>query len=168
MAGVLPPERQADKRAAAQLVKAAGGVEAAAELCRLGKSHLSDVGNVNSPDKFMPIDVVRQLEEVTQDLPGWPHVTRHLACAAGFELVRRPAAELGAETDWLAHIARVSKEAGDVVSKIAAHAAGGLSADEISRAELLQECRELVAAAVNIEAAVIAAQRGWREQRGTF
>lgn len=160
MTAALSPDRQADKRAASQLVKAAGGVEAAAELCRLGKSQLSDVGNVNSPDKFMPIDVVRQLEEVTQGLPGWPHVTRHLACAAGFELVRRPDADAGGETDWLAHIARVSKEAGDVVSKIAGHAAGGLTADEIKRGELLRECRELVAAAVNIEAAVIAAQRG--------
>lgn len=153
--GDLSPERQADKRIAAQLVRAAGGVEAAAGFCRLGKSQLSDVGNVNISDKFMPLDVIDDLEAVTAGTPGWPQVTRALARRRGFELVPMPEAS-DVEIDWLQHIAQLSKEAGDVVSKLAANAAGGITAAEIKRAEIVREFDELVRIAVEGRAAALA------------
>lgn len=154
MNGVLPPEKQALKRAIASLNRAVGGIEAGATLCRLGKSQLSDAGNINCPDKWLPADAIADLEGVTIGLPGSPHVTRELARQAGFALVPLPS--IAASSDWMQVIAGVSKEAGDVVGKIALHAAGGMTAAEIREADLVREFDELVRIALAGRAAALA------------
>ena len=53
----LTPRQRLHKRAARELIEAVGGVEAAAQFCRAGKSQLSDYCNPNVAT-FMPIDVV--------------------------------------------------------------------------------------------------------------
>jgi hypothetical protein len=156
----LTPEMQGLKRATAALVKAGGGVEAAALLCRLGKSQLACAGSVNEADRFLPADAILDLESCTRGLPGWPQITGFLARQHGLALVDLSVAEDGGgPVDWLQHIAALSKEAGDVVSKIAANAAGGLSAAEVAGSELERECDELIDAAVKLRAAVRAVVR---------
>lgn len=74
------------EEATARLIKACGGIDGAAESCRVGRSQLSDYANPNVEDAYMPADVVRQLETAC----GQPHVTEYLAACHGLVLVRLP------------------------------------------------------------------------------
>ncbi len=85
------PENLKLKAAFADVVKGAGGVEAAAGFCRVGKSVLSDQTRPES-ESFPAIDVIADLEPLARNRPGWPHVTRALAARIGFSLVRLPEA----------------------------------------------------------------------------
>jgi hypothetical protein len=153
--GVLPPAAQALKRATAQLVRAAGGQEAAAGFCRVRQQALSDYGNINQPESWIPADVVTDLEGITTGLPGAPHVTRQLAANAGFALVPLPPAS-GAAIDWMAVIGGVAKEAGDVVSALAMHCPDSLTAREIREAGLIAEFDEAIRILVEGRAAALA------------
>jgi hypothetical protein len=75
----VTPEKRALKRATVETLKGVGGVDAAANYCRPGKSQLSDYGNENRPDSFMPLDVIADLEPLARDREGSPHIT-HLLC----------------------------------------------------------------------------------------
>lgn len=138
----MTPDLQGLKLAQLRLVQAVGGFEAAAGFCRLGKSQLNNATSMNHPDVFLPADVVVALEAVTVGTPGHPIVTRYLSGRAAHEILPLAVAAEGA--DWLALIAAISKEAGDVVSKIATCAGDGITADEVRSTELVREFEELI------------------------
>lgn len=146
----MTPDKQGLKRASRELVHAAGGGEAAAHFCRARQQKLSAAGRVENPDDWLAVDHILDLEAVTHGRPGAPHVTRYLASRAGFCLVALPIAA-GAAVSWLAHIAAVSKEAGELVAKIAGAVGGGTMTRAQSRALGLEaEAEELVRAAVEV------------------
>ena len=62
------------KAAARRLIKLNGGTEASASIARTGRSNMSDYGNVNRLDVWMPVDVAADLEEEL----GEPVVTKVL------------------------------------------------------------------------------------------
>lgn len=143
----LSPRQQALKREAKGLVEAVGGVEAAAGYCRAGKSQLSDYGNRNVAS-FMPADVILDLEALTE-----PLVTRLLARSAGFALVRLPSPDL-ADTIWSQRAAKLLKEGGDIVAGLGAALESGNEVEPAEAKDLLADAHELVAIAVEIEAAL--------------
>lgn len=144
----LSPRQRLHKRAAKALVEAVGGVEAAAEFCRAGKSQLSDYGNANVAT-FMPSDVIADLEALVPE----PAVTRMLARAAGCELLRLPEA-CSAGGPWAGFVAELAKEMGELVSGVCQDLAddNDLSPQEASRR--LSDAADLVRVAVNLEAAL--------------
>jgi hypothetical protein len=158
MSAVLTPQLQGLKVKFGVLLRAVGGVEAAAPFCRVGKSVLAASGSINEPERFPAADAILDLETVTRGTPDWPVVTRYLARQQGFELVPDPDVEAG-RID-LQTIAALSKEAGDVVSKIAANLEGGLTAEEVRAAAIEREFDELINVAVQGRAAVRAILRG--------
>ncbi|MEC9346090.1 MAG: phage regulatory CII family protein [Pseudomonadota bacterium] len=136
------------KQAVASLVHNAGGVRPAAELCRVGKSQLSDFANEYKEDSHAPVDVIMALERAT----GCRFVTDHLAAAHGCVVVQLPTGEaLGIPTGaldmtgWLNLHARAAKEAAELTARIAQDLADG----KITVAEArvaLRECDEALAA----------------------
>ncbi|OYZ15620.1 MAG: hypothetical protein B7Y35_06010 [Sphingomonadales bacterium 28-64-96] len=118
------PRDQALKRATRLLVDAAGGCENAAALCRVGKSQLAAAGCINEPDRWLPVDALRDLMGVTRGHAGAAQLLAHLAAEAGFVLVPVSGAA-GGGIDALAAIADLSRETAQLVGVLAEHAAGG-------------------------------------------
>lgn len=112
----LSPRQLAKKRAFRDLVEAAGGLDAAAMFCRLGKSQLQRCYDRNTPDAYAPIDVVDDLEEVTRAAPGWPHVTRLHARELGLLLLDPPASAAPTADNLMAALARASREHSDIAT----------------------------------------------------
>lgn len=154
---VHAPALQVLKSASKALVRAFGGQDAAAALIGCRQQRMSDCGLANTPD-FLRIDEVEQLEQVTQGLPGAPHVTRALAAATGHVLIKLPQTQ-GAG-DWLSSMGMLAKEAGDITSSIAVALAdgSGVSADEAR--DILRECDEAVAALMAVRALAEAVSHG--------
>jgi hypothetical protein len=148
----MPPRDQALKRAVAQLVAAAGGCEAAALLCRLGKSQLAAAGSINEPDRWLPVDVLRELVAITHGHADQLAVLRHLAAEAGQVLVPVCAAPINP----LDAIAGLSREAADVVAVLALHAAGGAGC----AADIVREADELMVKVAGIRAAAAEMVKG--------
>lgn len=150
---ILSIDDQNAARVSKKLVQAVGGLEACAEVT--GKS-TSQLSRYTSPDctDSMPITVVRELEAVSHGHAGHPHVTRMLAQAAGFGLFKLPAAD-AAPADWMAHLAVLSAEAGDLTSKLAV-ALGDrtICPKDIRKGALLDEADDLIRVVVNIRAAL--------------
>lgn len=145
------PEKQAIKAASKALVRAAGGVEAAAEFSRPNKTVLSDYGRPEG-DSFMPVDVVADLEAITHGTTGHPLVTRHLATRAGYALVQLPAAD-AMEVDWLAQVGALCAESTKIITGISAAAADRVvNAVEVRQHNLIEECDDLIALVVNMRA----------------
>ena len=143
----MTPESLMLKRATAEMVKGVGGVEAAAEFCRVGKSVLGDNQNINKPDSFVAIDVVACLEPLARERSGWPHVTRALCQRMGGVFVPLPEA-MPTGADLMALMARKAKESGDLTAAIcAAYADGKLEGHELRsiRGELDQLIEIVVA-----------------------
>lgn len=140
---------QALKGACRALVRAVGGVEAAENYCRVGKTRLSDYGNPRT-DLFMPVDVVMDLEADAHGTPGFPQVTGFLARQIGFALVALPTADAGADTIHV-QLAEACGESNDVIE-------GTLKAlrdGKIDRAEaraLMPECIQAAEAFVRFHA----------------
>jgi hypothetical protein len=155
-AGVaLPPAKQALKRASANLVKAVGGVEAAAEFCRVGKSQLANAGSINEPSSFLPLDVVIDLEAITQGTPGWPQVSRFLAARTGHVLVRLPEqVSADALIDGPA-LAKLAKECGEALGALGRAVANGGSVDasEGRAMRLITELSEVIDVAAKLRRA---------------
>lgn len=72
------------KTATHALITEVGGLEAAASVCRVGVSVLSEYQSRRHVDRVMPLDVAMQLEEVA----GAPIVTGALARMQGYTLSR--------------------------------------------------------------------------------
>lgn len=71
------------KAATRKLVEHCGGQTYAAEQTRVPQSNLSDYGSNQKPERFMPADVILDLERAAGD----PILTRELAEQQGFVLV---------------------------------------------------------------------------------
>lgn len=126
----MTPEKLNLKRATGGMIKGVGGLEAAAEFCRVGKSALGDNQSVNKPESFVALDVIADLEPLARDRDGWPHVTRALAATMGFVLVKLPDAP-ASNADMLTLVGRHAKESADVSQSVCV----ALSDGSVSRRE---------------------------------
>jgi len=143
----VKPEKIAGKLATQELIKGIGGLEAGAGFCRVGKSVLGDAQNINCGDRWLPIDVVADLEPLAREREGWPHVTRWLCQQMGGTFVALPRGGVGRE-DLLGSVGRLAKEHGDIATAICgALADGSVSAEEAATALVqVQEAQAVLAA----------------------
>jgi hypothetical protein len=148
----LPPDLQAGKAATKALVRAYGGQEAAAAARGKSQSRLCAYGLPNTDD-FIPIDDVHALEACTHGAAGHPHVTRWLAREAGYELVRRPCPN-APETVWSGFVARLSREAGELMGGVCEDLSGDNDLTPAEAARRLPDAADLVRVAVELEAAL--------------
>ena len=144
-----PPSYGDLKTAVRALLHALGGETKAAAQCRVAKSTLSEYGNPTYPDRHMPVDVVLALEKAAGVAP----VSEHLAAAHGAVLLKLPPVE--AEQEWMAHITRIGKEAGDVFRHAGEFLADDNEIDDKEAPILLREVDELLMAAAEMRAAVM-------------
>ena len=155
----LTPRQLALKQAARDLVSAAGGQDVVQEITGRARSRASDWISPNTPT-FMPIDAVRELEAVTVGQAGHPIVTRMLARAAGYALVRLPQAEPASIGELHDALGRHGKEAGEVTAAICRALGEGstIDVDAVKRHRIIEECDEGIEALVALRA--IAASLG--------
>lgn len=146
----LSPRQIDAKLAFRDLIEAAGGLEAAAGFCRLGKSQLHRCCDKNTLD-FAPIDVVHDLEERTASKAGWPHVTRHGARALGLALVAVPCTQHVTSDNVHRHLADAHRESNDVITATLASLQAG-KITPAKRRELMRECQEAAEAFMNFHA----------------
>lgn len=136
------------KVATRDLVRAVGGTDGAGETCGARQQRMSDCGNRHTAD-FLRLDEVAKLEDVA---PA-PLVTLTLARRQGFELV--PARSRAVpERLWGQYVARLMKEAGDVMSGLGKALESGDDVDQAEAGGLLAEVDELVALAVEMREAL--------------
>lgn len=144
------PEGYGDlKTAVRALLHALGGEARAASLCRVAKSTLSEYGNPRYAERHMPVDVALTLEKAADTTP----VTEHLASEHNAVLLRLPEEQADGR-EWLEHLTRIGKEAGDVFHRTGEFLAddGTISANEAPT--LLREVDELLVAVAAMRAAV--------------
>lgn len=153
----LSVRQQRLKAASSDLVGAAGGIEAAADMVAKGKSTIGRYVNINDEEYSMPVDVVAALERVTHGTAGHPQVTRELCRLAGGVFV--PLVKPGVSHDCLrAGVMRLSSELGDVAREINA----ALTDDEVCAREetaIHRQIDELVAKAIELKQVVTLAAR---------
>ena len=123
------------KTATKRVIGDLGGVEAAASCCGMGKSQLSDYGNVNSA-KVIRADVAVALERIG----GQPHITAAMAAAQGYALVMTMPMRARSELAQL--LARIGRDSGQLFA-IAAHALSHKKPSAKERAALLRELSDL-------------------------
>jgi hypothetical protein len=143
------------KRATRDLVRSVGGTSEGAVLCRVRQQDLSDYQNRDQPARFMPADVIRDLEAVAPR----PLVTEALAIEAGYSLFRLPDAAVTGG-DWPAMLATFGKESGELVAKVATHAMDVLTAREVRDSGLISEIDETIAVLVAMRACAVAVAEG--------
>lgn len=132
----MKPERISLKLATGEMIKGVGGLEAAAGFCRVGKSVLHEAQSLNCPDRFVPVDVLADLEPLARDREGWPHVTRALCHQMGGVFVPVPQA-MPSREDLLGSVGRLAKEAAEVTQTICSAVADGtVDAGEIAAARV--------------------------------
>ena len=104
------------KIAFGELVALVGGLEAAASLCRVGKSTLARYASLSPADAecFAPVDVVRALEAVT----GEATVTSELATMADGTFVKLPS--VARPADLFGALAALSREASETTTAVCA------------------------------------------------
>jgi hypothetical protein len=149
---VHPVRLQAGKQAFADLVDAIGGQVAAEAYSGKAQSRISAYGGRNTP-WFPPVDVVVKLEGITHGQPGHPHVTRWLAREAGFGLVCLPMPG-AAPTQWSGFIARLGKDAGELISGICTDLTDDNDVIPAEARQRLGDAADLVRIAVELEAAL--------------
>jgi hypothetical protein len=151
VSGTTPADLRALKTATRRLITAVGGLEAAATVCRVNKSVLAAAYDPHQPDRFLPIDVVADLELVAAE----PIVTAVLARLAGHALV--PLATTGGqEAQALVAVFRGASDVG-------AEFAGAMADGRLSRAErgaISDRLMTLQAAAMQAVAALMQDQEG--------
>ena len=86
---MLSTDEQRQARRVRELIHDAGGLEAAAEEAKIGKTQLGRYQSTAERDS-MPLRVIEALEAVTVGKPNHPVVTRYLAARQGYTLVKRP------------------------------------------------------------------------------
>lgn len=136
------------KERTGELVAAVGGLEAAANFCRVSKTALGRYASlsVGDADYFAPIDVIRCLETVA----GEAIVTAHLASEAGGVFVVVP--DVSAKgADLLQLLADQSRESSELTAAICAGLADGiLTSDEARKA--MREAEQLATVAMRMRA----------------
>ena len=134
------------KAAFRQLLKMAGGQEAASLITRGKHQTLNRYGNVNETDCHAPVDVIVDLERDIAD----PVVTRHLAEMHGFVLVKKTA--ITADANLVTHLSALACESSQTIEAIAAGIADqDLTEDELKK--IVKEAQELAHAASAAELA---------------
>ncbi len=134
------------------IVRGLGGLDATASVVRVARSQVAAYGDVNSPERFAPVDVVAAAEEVLGDCP----MTRALAWVAGFVLV--PAvAPTG--TELAAILARFGRDEGDIFARALPFLKGGSIPDE-EIARLNADADDVIAAMHALKACLRSAPRG--------
>ena len=120
----LSPRELALKLATRDAVKAAGGQEFVAGETGRAQSRISDYCSPNTLD-FMPLEVAAKVEALSVGAPGYPHITRALARAAGAEFVTRQDGEGSVCEDLTRLLADVAGESGDLLRALASGASSG-------------------------------------------
>lgn len=145
MSQILTPEKARAKAVTRDLIKMAGGVERAAQNCRVCKSAIGNYSNVERMEDFMPADVIIDLEHDV----GSPVLTRELALIAGYVLM--PIIKVPASCGFGVHLAKVLSETGDVISSASkAFEDGKLTIRE--KRELGKQISEAIGALANAAA----------------
>jgi len=134
------------KAAFRQLLKKAGGQEAAELVTRGRHQTLNRYGNPKEEDCHAPIDVIADLEREI----GEPVVTKHLADMAGYLIVKKTA--VSASACLVAHLSTLATESGQTIQAIAEGIADQ-DWDEDELARIVREARELREAAAAAELA---------------
>lgn len=140
------------KTASRRLAGAAGGVEAAASITRVGKTAIGRYQDPHGAD-FMPLDVVADLEAAT----GRPFVTEALARLARSLLLPLPVTP---DADWTRGLAQLGAEIGDVFRRAQEALAGDGRIDAREAAALRDEVQGAMRALAGIEALLQASQQG--------
>lgn len=104
------------KAAARSLIKSCGGLEAAATITRVGVTILSDYGNVEKSECFMPIDVAMDLQRETR----CASVTEALAALCGGAFVPKGCDAGQAGGNLMTATADIMAETSDVMNSVAA------------------------------------------------
>jgi hypothetical protein len=113
------PEKALLKRATVEMIRGVGGLEAGAGFTRVGKSMLADYGSANKADCFAPIDVIADLEPLSRERTGWPHVTQALCRLMGGTFVAEPDVP-ATSADLLALSSQLSSEFNDAIGAVCA------------------------------------------------
>lgn len=139
----LPLEQLKIKAATRKLVKLAGGLDAAADQCRVKKSQLDRYGSPHEPEHFIAADVIADLESDV----GQPIVTTALAEAQGYTLRATDGLAAGGAVDPLRMGAELTRELGEF--QVAALDAGAhVDARELD--QLIKEAEDLKIAASKV------------------
>lgn len=149
----LSPDTLGDKGAVREMIRAVGGLEAAEENCRVGKSQLARYYDPTK-DEHAPLDIVAALEPLGRASPGFPHVTRRLARKLGYALIALPRIGDLSCGDAYKELAAATKEAGDVTTgflhaiaddgKVSPKEAAALMAEAIEAAESFMRMHALL------------------------
>lgn len=156
----MTPEMIALKRATGEMIRGVGGLEVAAQYCRVGKSALSDNQSLNKTESFVAIDVVAALEPLARERDGWPHVTRALAEDMGFLLFKRPDA-IPETADLLTLVGKLSHRNGEVAGEVCTALADG----KVDRSEA-RLCRARIAIQMAVALELDAALAAIEDQGG--
>ena len=137
------------KQATRQLVKACGGLEAAAAVTRVGHSELSRYYDPREK-LHIPADIIADLERDC----GRPILTQTLASLIGFELVQLPQTASGQDDchHWSALLALLGEETAALLQNLARGLAdhGTLSEDAISDNRLIEHLDNLLETAIQL------------------
>lgn len=137
----VPVEEQRQAAAAKALVRAYGGIEAAADLCGKSSSQIHRYTSPTAPDS-MPLRDIALLESHTHGSSGHPQVTQLLCSNAQGMFVHLPDVTDGA--DVMRSMAAMAKEFGETAAVVAEAAADGkidLKEAQRIRQELIEQRR---------------------------
>ncbi|MHA3791480.1 hypothetical protein [Sphingomonas sp. YL-JM2C] len=154
---ILPPDKQGLKAATRALVRAVGGQEACPGFARYTRHQAySEFASIEHGDKFMPVDVIADLEAVSHGTAGHPHVTRALCKRAGGAFVKLPSAEVST-ADWHKALADLIEESRDVTTRLLealgdSRTPGAVTAAEIRASAMIDETDALIGVGVNLRA----------------
>ncbi len=145
------------KQATRHLVKACGGLEAAAAITRVGHSELSRYYDPREK-LHIPADIVADLERDC----GRPILTQTLANLIGFELVQMPTIAGGQDDchHWSALLALLGEETAALLQNLAKGLAdqGTLSDDAITGNRLIEHLDNLLETAIKLRHTMVLKQ----------
>lgn len=113
------------KKAAKELVKKAGNIDGAASSIRLNRSALADTLNLNRRDRYLPIDVLFDLECAISN----PVATRIIAHEQGYVLFPIPSRD--SDSIWQTHLNRTVRKS----SRLFKHIIEALEDNDITQEE---------------------------------
>jgi hypothetical protein len=149
----MKPDNLALKFATAEMIKGCDGLENAAEHCRVGKSVLGDNQSINKPDSFIALDVVRDLERLSRDREGWPHVTLELCKSMGGTFVPLPEVPVSTAGVHMM-LGDMSKEFGEATAAVCTGLADGVLSDS-DIAKSVKELDDVIRVAASMRALLL-------------
>ena len=127
------------KNAGALLIDRVGGLSKASEACRLNVSSLSDCINPEKTTRYLPVDVVLQLEHAANA----SMVTMYLASRQGFYICQPIPKQLG--------LTDVVRETGELLGVVGMT----LSDPNYSRSILIKELEDALGALASLHSSLI-------------